>query len=114
MTLDEYLTRPGAPTLADFAKQAGINMTGLCHLRAGRRGWTVHNALAVERASGFVLDAGELSDEVKAARDSERALVLDWLRGGIDWGPYLGFTKAVAAEIEKGAHFAAVREQVRP
>jgi hypothetical protein len=43
---------------------------------------------------------------IERGAEDERADIVAWFRGGIDWGAYAGFANAVADAIENGAHLA--------
>jgi|TARA_R100000479_G_scaffold176487_1_gene131301 DNA-binding transcriptional regulator YdaS (Cro superfamily) len=66
-TLDTHLAREGAPSLTALAAKVGVSKGRLSQLRHSNE-WPPELAMAVEKATGGELDAGELSPIVAQAR----------------------------------------------
>jgi DNA-binding transcriptional regulator YdaS (Cro superfamily) len=67
MTLDIYLTLPGAKSLTALSAEIGVSKSRLSQLRASTS-WPPELALKAEAATGGALNASILSDVVAQAR----------------------------------------------
>lgn len=69
MTLDQYLSAPGAPTSADFAASVGISEASISRIRKGTQNITRDVMLDIIRASKGKVTADSLL--IKAPTDTQ-------------------------------------------
>jgi len=70
MTLDAYLSTPGAHSLTKLAAEAGVSKSRLSQLRESKN-WPPDLALRIEDATAGALSASELSPIIAQARTSQ-------------------------------------------
>jgi hypothetical protein len=66
MTLDQYLSLPGAPTAADFGEKCGLSAVSISRIRKGEQNFTRDVMLRIIEASGNVITADGLLRKIAA------------------------------------------------
>lgn len=71
MTLDQYLRSDGAPKAAEFGLLTGLSEASISRIRKGEQNITRDVMLAIIKASGGIVTAGDLVTPTKTSCEVE-------------------------------------------